>query len=113
LGVPITIRTGRGVYTLRNTAPGNAATIDRSRDWIAVTISLDRADGVEKVAFRCRIAAALLGSAGSVPDDELIARLAPWIEREFEQVRESALKTIRTERRLLEISFDSATPGPF
>jgi len=45
--------------------------------------------------------------------DAIVARLAPWIEREFEQVREAALKTIRGERRLNEIIFDTSTRGPF
>jgi len=43
----------------------------------------------------------------------LIERIAPWLEREFEQTREAALKSIRTERHLLEISFDPTNPGPF
>ena len=34
-------------------------------------------------------------------------------DREFEQTREAALKSIRTERKLLEISFDAANRGPF
>ena len=42
-----------------------------------------------------------------------IDRITPWLEREFEQTREAALKSIRTERKLLEISFDAANRGPF
>ena len=42
-----------------------------------------------------------------------VERLGSWIEREFEQVREQALKTIRSEKRLMELSFDSANRGPF
>ncbi len=76
-----------------------------------LTISLDRADGIEKVALRCRIANALVGSSDS--PEKLIERIKPWLEREFEQTREAALKSIRTERKLLEISFDQSNPGPF
>ena len=45
--------------------------------------------------------------------DELITRLAPWLEREFEMTRENALKTIRTEHKLLELAFDTSNRGPF
>ena len=76
-----------------------------------LTISLDRADGIEKVALRCRIANALPGSSSS--PEKLIERITPWLEREFEPTREAALKSIRTERKLLEISFDQSNPGPF
>ena len=54
----------------------------------------------------------MLQSSDDSPE-KLIERLTPWLEREFEQTREAALKTMRTEHRLLEISFDSAHPGPF
>ena len=76
-----------------------------------LTLSVERADGIEKVALRCRIATALIG-ADDAPE-KLIERIAPWLEREFEQTREAALKSIRTERKLLEISFDATHPGPF
>jgi hypothetical protein len=55
----------------------------------------------------------LLRSADSDSSEKLIERLAPWLAREFEQTREAALKAIRTERRLHEISFDVANRGPF
>ena len=76
-----------------------------------LTLSLDRADGIEKVALTFRIATALIGDADS--PEKLIERIAPWLEREFEQTREAALKSIRTERKLLEISFDAEHPSPF
>jgi hypothetical protein len=43
----------------------------------------------------------------------LVERLAPWIEREFEQVREQALKSIRSDKRLFELGIDQGRPGPF
>ena len=76
-----------------------------------LTLSLERADGIEKVAVRFRIASELIGKDDS--PEKLIERITPWLEREFEQTREAALKSIRTERKLLEISFDAAHPGPF
>ena len=102
------MNTGRGVYTIVNARP-----IERSADAVVLTLSLERADGIEKVVLKCRIASELLGSADSDSSEKLIERLAPWLEREFEQTREAALKSIRTERRLLEISFDASNPGPF
>jgi hypothetical protein len=78
-----------------------------------LTLSLERADGIEKVALRIRIAAGVISGADSPSPEELIERIAPWLEREFEQTREAALKSIRTERKLLEITFDLAHPGPF
>ena len=105
--MPPTLKTGRGVYAVESAAPP-----ERSSDAVVLTLSIARADGIEKVAFRCRIATVMLQSADDSPD-KLIERLAPWLEREFEQTREAALKTMRTEHRLLEISFDSSHPGPF
>ena len=100
------MNTARGIYALVNARP-----LERSTDAVVLTVSLDRADGIEKVALRFRIATGLIGAADS--PEKLIERLAPWLEREFEQTREAALKSIRTERKLLEISFDAMHPGPF
>jgi hypothetical protein len=100
------LNTSRGVYTIANARP-----LEHTADAVVLTISLERADGIEKVALRCRIANALPGSSG--PPEKLIERMTPWLEREFEQTREAALKSIRTERKLLEISFDESNPGPF
>ncbi len=100
------LNTSRGIYTIANARP-----LERTADAVVLTISLERADGIEKVALRCRIANALSSSAGS--PEQLIERITPWLEHEFEQTREAALKSIRTERKLLEISFDESNPGPF
>ncbi|HWJ40118.1 MAG TPA: hypothetical protein VNT29_03270 [Candidatus Limnocylindrales bacterium] len=104
--MPTNLKTGRGNYSIANARP-----IERTADSIVLTLSVERADGIEKVALRVRIATALTGDADS--PEKLIERIAPWLEREFEQTREAALKSIRTERKLLEISFDAAHPGPF
>ncbi len=75
-----------------------------------LTLALERADGIERVVFRCRIDCALGGANGP---ENLIARLRPWAEREFEMIREAALKSIRGERKLHEIVFDTSSRGPF
>lgn len=100
------LNTGRGIYSLVKARP-----IERTADSVVLTLSLERADGIEKVAVRCRIANALMPASDSA--DKIIDRIAPWLEREFEQTREAALKSIRTEHKLLEISFDEMNRGPF
>jgi len=100
------LNTARGIYAIVNARP-----IEHAADAVVLTLSLERADGIEKVALRFRIATSLIRAADS--PEKLIERLTPWLEREFEQTREAALKSIRTEHKLLEISFDAAHPGPF
>ncbi len=53
------------------------------------------------------------GAARSADTDELLGKLAHWIERDFEMTREYALKSIRSERKLLELIFDASNRGPF
>jgi hypothetical protein len=105
--LPTTLKTGRGIYSVENAAP-----VDRSANAIVLTLKLVRADGIENVALRVRIATSILQSVDDSPE-KLIERLAPWLERQFEQTREAALKTIRTEHHLLEIVFDAGNRGPF
>ena len=105
--MPTTIQTGRGRYAIEIAGP-----IERGDDGaVVVTLSLKRSDGIETVSFRCRIAGGMLKPAASA--DEIIETLAPWIEHQFEMTRELALKTIRSERKLLEIFFDALNRGPF
>ena len=99
------ISTSRGLYRIVEAAP---ATHDAGA--IVLTLALERADGIERVVFRCRIDRAICDSTAP---DTLIARVRPWLEREFEITREAALKSIRTERRLHEIIFAPSHPGPF
>jgi hypothetical protein len=79
-------------------------------DATLLTLSLERLDGIEKVALQCRIDRTL---ATSDEPSELLRKLARWIERDFEMTRENALKSIRTERKLMEIVFDAESRGPF
>jgi hypothetical protein len=104
--MPVQIKTGRGLYNLSAAAPAES-----DSDGIVLTLAMERADGIERVVLRCRID----GPSISSDDDAeaLIARLQPWLEREFEQTREAALKSIRAERRLFELRFGSRNPGPF
>ncbi|MGH7935294.1 MAG: hypothetical protein ACREQN_19305 [Candidatus Binataceae bacterium] len=104
----VQIKTGRGIYMLAVAAPP-----EKASDSVLVTIAMERADGIERIVMRCRIAAALLGDDAAATADRLIEYLAPWFEREFEQTREAALKSIRAERKLWELSFDTNHRGPF
>jgi len=103
----VEIRTGRGLYRITSAA---AAQVDTNG--IVVTLGLERADGIERVVFRCRVSRALLDTPNPAPD-AIILRISPWLEREFEVTREAAIKSIRTDRKLLEVVFDRAHPGPF
>lgn len=103
--MPVQIKTGRGLYNLSMAAPVQVEGGD-----VVLTLAMERADGIERVVLRCRIERALTASDEG---DVLLARLRPWLEREFEQTREAALKSIRAERHLLELRFDRENPGPF
>jgi hypothetical protein len=99
------IRTSRGIYRI-----GAAAPIEQDATGIVVTAGLERADGIERVVARFRVDRQLDPPTAV---DAILARLGPWIEKEFEATREAALKSIRTERKLWEIVFDENRPGPF
>ncbi|HVA81010.1 MAG TPA: hypothetical protein VNF29_08800 [Candidatus Binataceae bacterium] len=101
----ITLMTGRGRYALKE-----GAAAEHAGGATILTIVIERADGIERVAFKCAIADELAPGAAS---GELLARLAPWLEREFEMTRELALKTIRSEHRMLELAFGESNRGPF
>jgi hypothetical protein len=104
----IHLNTGRGPYRLAMV--GEA---ERGPESVAMTLALEQVDGMERVVFRCRIGAQLLGAApASVAIEPILAALARWIEREFEKTRELALKSIRSERKLMELVFDESNRGP-
>ncbi len=102
------INTGRGLYRLSLAAPPVTTAYD-----ITLTLSFARADGLERVGFLCTIARAIAAALDESDIDAMLARLAPWFEREFEQTREAALKSLRSERRPLTVRFDHEHPGPF
>jgi hypothetical protein len=99
----VDLKTARGVYHL-----GLAAVPETSGNDLILTLALARADGIERVVFRCRIGGALGDNVQPPATDRLIEQIAPSIEREFEIIREAALKSIRSERKLLEIAFSVA-----
>jgi hypothetical protein len=102
----VEIVTGRGVYRLAAAAP-----LESTDASILLTLAMERADGIERVLTRCRIARQLVGEP---PEAEaMIERLKDWLTRHFETTREAALKAIRSEQRLYEITFDQANRGPF
>jgi len=102
------IKTGRGVYRFSLAAPP-AITADA----ITLTLSFSRADGLERVGFLCTIARAITGAPGEPDTGAMLSRMTPWFEREFEQTREAALKSLRSERKPLTVRFDRERPGPF
>jgi hypothetical protein len=101
------ISTGRGPYRLSLAA---APTI--SADEITLTLSFERADGLERVGFLCTISRAIAAGPGEPDIAAMLSRLVPWFEREFEQTREAALKSLRSERKPLTVRFDHERPGP-
>src|SRR5215469_14269153 len=102
----VEILTGRGVYRLTAAAP-----LEYINSSVVLTLAMERADGIERVVTRWRIAQELAGEL--LEADQIIERLKGWIAREFETTREAALKAIRSERRLHEITFDQSNRGPF
>jgi hypothetical protein len=105
---PALLKTARGAYRLsvaQEAGPEGGA-------W-TVTLMAEHAGGLEKFGFRCRIAESLLTEAGLANNEVACARLAGWLEGQFEAVREAALKSVRSERRLAEFEFDESRPGPF
>jgi len=101
-------RTGRGLYRL-----ASAAAPESAGEAVVLTLALERADGIERVVFQCRVGRELLDHDAGANPESLLARVALWVEREFEATREAALKSIRSERKLYEVVFDGAHRGPF
>ncbi len=102
------IRTGRGVYLL-----DLVGGVETAADAVILPLKLEHQGGIERIVFRCRIARVLLDRWSAEQPAVLVERLVPWIEREFEQVREQALKSIRSDQRLFELAIDQGRPGPF
>ena len=98
--------TGRGVYRLSAARP-----LDYTDADVCLMLAMEHADGIERIVIKCRIARELVSEPGAT--ETIIERLKGWLARGFENTREAALKAIRSERRLHEITFDQATRGPF
>jgi hypothetical protein len=104
--VAIEFLTGRGRYRLVAVTP-----LEVAPGKLALTAALEQGDGLERVAIRFSVLGHRSGEAPAY--EQLLSMLGSWLEGAFEQTREAALKSIRSERKLLEIVFDRANPGPF
>lgn len=100
------INTARGVYLLRL-----GSELEETRETVAFTVVLERVDGIEQVALRCLIPTGQLSDDERANPEKIETRLENWLQSGFEQIREAALKSIRSERRLWEARFLDA-PGP-
>jgi hypothetical protein len=100
------IFTGRGVYRLSAARPLESTDAD-----VLLMLAMEHADGIERIVIKCRIARELVSWPGAT--ETIIERLKGWLAPGFENTREAALKAIRSERRLHEITFDRANRGPF
>jgi hypothetical protein len=100
------IMTGRGIYRLAVLSPLEYTEAD-----VLLTLAMERTDGIERIVTKCRIARSLIKEPHAT--EVIIEQLKGWIGREFETTREASLKSIRSEKRLHEIIFDQANPGPF
>jgi hypothetical protein len=99
-----TLQTLRGKYRLSLSGEP-----ERSGADLVLTLTMERIDGIERVSFRCVIASAPVDRGSDAADTEkLRERMAPWVERRFEQLREAALKSVRSEGKLLEVGFETA-----
>jgi hypothetical protein len=109
--VTVELQTVRGRYRLSLAGPPK---VSRSAtEGFTLALSFDSLDGVERIGLLCIIARELLDMVDTSDTDAVIGRIAPWFEQQFEQVREAALKSIRTDRRPHVIRFDLENPGPF
>jgi hypothetical protein len=109
--VTVELKTGRGDYRLTLAGPPK---VSRSAtEGFTLALTFDRVDGLERVGLLCTIARDLLEKVDVNDVDALLVRIAPWFEREFEQVREAALRSIRADGRPHVVRFDLENPGPF
>jgi hypothetical protein len=99
----VNLKTARGVYHLVLAAAAETVGLG-----IILPLALVRADGIERVVFRCRIEGALTDDVTQSSIDAVIERITPSIERDFETIREAALKSIRSEGKLLEIALSAS-----
>jgi hypothetical protein len=102
----VEIVTGRGIYRLSAAGP-----LEYTQASVVLMLSMERTDGIERVVTRCRIARELVSEPAAA--EAIIESLKGWLAREFENTREAALKAIRSQQRLHEITFDRANRGPF
>ena len=63
---------------------------------MVVTLSLEAASGIERIAFQC----VLPPDFSLESESALLEKVSPLVRSDFEVIREAALKSIRAERRL-------------
>jgi hypothetical protein len=109
----VKIASGRGAYRLRL-----AGAPELSGQALLLPLVMEHQDGLERVGLICRVTAAGAGlpdhnsllSAFQERDSralcEFLRPIAARLEQNFEQLREAALKSLRTERRPLQINLD-------
>lgn len=102
------IKTSRGTYRLEM-AEGPS----RREHCLSFVVNAVRSDGIERLAFRCSVAEELAAALRNSDQNAALERLAPWLVSDFDHLREAALRSVRTERRLAEFVFDHNNPGPF
>lgn len=101
-GEALNLRTGRGAYRMRL-----AGDPERIGSGLWLTVSLERADGVERFALRCLIGQEEMIGEAVPPPARLLERVAAKLQPQFEQVREAALRAARAEHRLWEVRLDA------
>ena len=84
-------QTPRGLYSLTTAAPP-----ERETDGVVVTLSLEAASGIERIAFQCVLAPDFSLESESA----LLEKVSSVVRSDFEVIREAALKSIRTAHRL-------------
>ena len=107
----VEITTGRGRYRLALAGPPKV--VRNAGEGLTLALHFERDDGMERVGLLCTIAAEIAGTVDTSDIDALLTLIAPWFEREFEQMREAALKSLRTEGRPYMVRFEAKSPGPF
>jgi len=85
-------QTSRGLYSL-----SIAVSPERAADLEVITLALDAASGIERFAFQCVLPADLNADR---EQSAVLEKLTPIVARDFEVIREAALKSIRTDRKL-------------
>jgi hypothetical protein len=86
-----TFQTSRGRYSLSIAASPEPA------DRRVITLALEAASGIERFAFQCVL------PAEPIPEgvqSAMLETLTPIVARDFEVIREAALRSIRTDRKL-------------
>jgi hypothetical protein len=97
-----TFQTSRGRYSL-----SIAASPEPAADSLVITLALEAASGIERFAFQCVLPAEPI--ADSV-QSAMLETLTPIVARDFEVIREAALKSIRADHKLYRLVLSQTPP---